>query len=136
VVGVNHKLTSQAVYASVTVYDYPKLASGTLRNASGALQDTEMEAARDLLGSANKYFPEGHPIAPYLYVVKFARKCLRDDFDLCYEVLSESADPSVLTIALHSPVFFLERTYIHPGTKSGPAVNETILPTLLHHRSK
>ena len=39
-------------------------------------------------------------------------------------------------LAYGSPVIFLERCYVNPLTKSGPAVSETLLPTLLHVRSE
>jgi len=136
IVGVNHALTSQSLYSSLTIYDYPKLASGQLRRPkTGALTYTEMEDAADIQGTATKYL-SSHPAAKYLYVIKFARSCRADDFDLCYEVLSNSTDPKALVVALDSPIFFLERMYIHPHTKSGPAVNETVLPFILHSNWK
>lgn len=137
VIGVNHFLTSQALYSSLTIYDYPKLASGQLRSpaATNSTTYTEMESANDIRGSADKYLGDRHPAAPYLYVVKFARECSPDDFDLCYEVVTESSDPKALIVDPTSSVFLLERMYIHPETGSGPATNETILPLLLHSRT-
>lgn len=85
----------------------------------------------DYKGSAMRYLPD-HPGAPYLYAVKYARKCSSEDKILCFEVPDSSDDPSVTAMTLDQPFVFIERMYIHPGTKSGPAVAETILPVLLH----
>lgn len=133
VVGVNHKLTQQSLYSSITAYNYPKLAAGILLKPNGHSQYTVMDA--DFKGSATSLLPD-HPAAPYLYVVKFARKCSPKESFLCIEVPVLSQDPNVTAIAADQPFVFIERMYIHPGTKSGPAVAETILPVLLHFRRR
>jgi len=122
-IGVNHKQTNQALYSSVTAYDFPKLAA-----VSSAVTD-EMYS-----GTANKYLGEEDPAAKYLYVVKFARSCGLEDEDLCIEIPSGSDDPLVSPLALDKPIVFLERMYINPKTLSGPAVSETILGKLLHFK--
>jgi len=123
VIGVNHKKTNQALYSSVTGYDYPKLAA-----VSSAITD-DIYA-----GTAEKYLGESDPSAKYLYVVKFARRCLPHDEDVCVEIPTESDDPSVSPLALKSPMVFLERMYVNPKTHSGPAVSETILGKLIHFK--
>lgn len=133
VVGVNHKLTQQSLYSSITAYNYPKLAAGILLKPDGHSQYTMMDA--DFQGSAKSLLPD-HPAAPYLYVVKFARKCSIKESFLCVEVPVSSQNPNVTVLAEDQPFVFIERMYIHPGTKSGPAVAETILPVLLHFRRR
>jgi hypothetical protein len=134
VVGVNHQLTSHSVYSSLTAYNFPKLASGLLQDARGVLKYTQMESDVALHGSADKYFSTGSAMSQYLYVVKFARDCSAETFDLCLEVKADPTNSSELVIPLSSPVVILERMYINTQTASGPAVNETILPKLLHFR--
>jgi hypothetical protein len=129
VMGVNHEMTHQSLYSSVTAYNYPKLGAGILQKASGHQQYTMM--ADDYAGSATKYVPN-HPAAPYLYVVKFARRCSSNEQVLCVDVPMETTDPNITTISEDQPLVFIERMYIHPGTKSGPAVAETVLPVLVH----
>mmetsp|Transcript_24987 Transcript_24987/g.53915 ORF Transcript_24987/g.53915 Transcript_24987/m.53915 type:complete len:546 (-) Transcript_24987:30-1667(-) len=124
VTGVIHSNTGQSIYSSISAYDFPKLAS------VASLMDSKLE------GSAAKYMEKDHPAAKYLYVVKFARKCYGPPDELCIEIPNASDDPNESTLAYGSPVVFIERCYINPKTKSGPAVDETILPTLYHTRSK
>lgn len=133
VMGVNHELTHQSLYSSITAYNYPKLAAGILETAAGHQQYTMI--GKDFAGSALKYLPD-HSAAPYLYVVKFARKCSSSEEVLCVTVPSETSNPNVSAIALDQPFVFIERMYIHPGTKSGPAVAETVLPILVHVASR
>merc|ERR1712137_1205393 len=85
--------------------------------------------------SAQHLLP-GHPAAPYLYAIKFARACGKNERVLCVEVPSKTSDPDQTVMALTDELVFIERMYIHPGTKSGPAVEETILPVLLHVRPR
>ncbi len=129
VMGVNHKMTNQSLYSSITLYNYPKLASGILEKSQGEQEWTMMD--EDYKGSAVKFLPD-HPAAPWLYVMKFARECSDDEAVLCVKVPFESSDPNITTLKLSDPLVFIERMYIHPGTKSGPAVSETILPILIH----
>jgi len=89
----------------------------------------------DYQGSASKLLPS-HPASPYLYVVKFSRKCSADEEILCVEVPLQSSNPNITTITEDQPFVFIERMYIHPGTQSGPAVAETILPVLLHFKKR
>jgi len=133
VMGVNHKMTHQSLYSSITAYNYPKLASGILETTGGHRQYTMMDA--DYKGSALRLLPN-HPAAPYLYVVKFSRKCSTDETVLCVEVPLHTSDPNVSTITEDQPFVFIERMYIHPGTKSGPAVSETVLPVLVHFKKR
>lgn len=129
-VGVNHRMTNQSLYSSLTAYNFPKLASGQLIH-NGTKSYTIMETAEALAGSATAYLPD-HPAAPFLYVVKVARSCAGSD-GLCYELVSKS-DGGELVIDPTQPVVFIERMYIHPGTSSGPAVEETILPWMIHFK--
>jgi len=122
-------MTHQSRYSSVTFYNFPKLAAGILRTPGGVVNYTVM--ADDYKGSAVRYLPN-HPAAPYLYAIKFARRCSSMEKTLCFEVPSQTSNPNMTALALHDPFVFIERMYIHPGTKSGPAVAETILPTLIH----
>ena len=140
-VGVNHRLTNQSLYGSLTAYNYPKLASGSLRDLSGKYSYTVMED-ESLNISAAPYLsdvPEHREAIPYLYVIEFARNCTGAT-SFCYEIASEETPPTaasaILPIALDSPVILMERMYIHPGTKSGPAVAETILPKMIHFRPR
>ena len=134
IVGVNHHLTNHTLYSSFTAYNFPKLASGIFRDDSRSFGYSLTEDSPSLVGTAQRYF--SHPAAPYLYVLKFARNCTRDDFDVCLEVESASTDPNALFIDLHLPVILCERSYIWKGLTTGPAVNETILPELIHIRYK
>merc|ERR1712032_340417 len=102
---------------------------GILEKNNSQQQYTMMD--EDFKGSALRLVPN-HPAAAYLYAVKFARKCTSTESVLCVEVLLDSSDPKIITITEEQPLVFIERMYIHPGTKSGPAVAETILPVLLH----
>jgi hypothetical protein len=70
IVGVNHNMTNQALYSSLTAYNYPKLAPGLLTG----LGYTVMEDL-DLSGSAEKYIGGESPAGPYIYVVEVARDC-------------------------------------------------------------
>jgi len=133
VMGVNHKMTKQSLYSSVTFYNYPKLAAGILKASDGSIQYTMMDD--DYKGSAQHLLP-GHLAAPYLYAIKFARVCGKDEHVLCVEVPSTTSDPNQTVMSLTDQLVFIERMYIHPGTKSGPAVEETLLPTLLHVRPR
>jgi hypothetical protein len=134
VIGVNHERTNQSVYSSLTLYDFPKLAAGMLvPGGHGPGQYTLMD--EDYGGSAAKYLPT-HLASRYLYVVKFARKCSLEERDFCVEVPSTSSTPGDITMGLSSQLVFIERMYIHPGTRSGPAVAETLLPKLLHFRPR
>lgn len=113
-----------------------------------------METAEALSGTADKYLPQGHVAAPYLYVIKVARSCSSSK-DICFELASTKSEADELVITPSQPVLlplaalsstisrvvwyqvvFIERMYIHPGTKSGPAVDETILPFLIHFRPR
>jgi len=131
VLGVNHKMTNQSLYSSLTAYNYPKLAAGILKRTSGDMQYSLVD--EDFKGSALELLPD-HPAAPYLYVVKFARRCLPSDRHVCVEVPSWAESSNVTAIAEGEPLVFIERMYIHPGTKSGPAVAETIMPILVHFK--
>lgn len=122
-IGVNHKATRQALYSSVTAYDVPKLAAVS----PGITDDI-------YAGSAEKYLGKDDPAAKYFYVVKFTRHCDPDDIDLCVEVPIRSDNPSVNPLALNNAVAFVERMYINPTTRAGPAVSETILGKLVHFR--
>uniref|UniRef100_A0A7S2KE78 Uncharacterized protein n=1 Tax=Zooxanthella nutricula TaxID=1333877 RepID=A0A7S2KE78_9DINO len=120
--GVNHQLTGQALYSSVTGYNFPKLAAVT-----GAIADDAYA------GTAERYLGPADAAARYLWVVKFARSCA-GSAGLCVEIPAASEDPAVSPLALHEPLFFLERMYVNPKTNSGPAVSETILGGLLHFK--
>merc|ERR1719169_352961 len=99
-------MTHQSLYSSITAYNYPKLASGILQTPDGKRQYTVMDA--DYGGSASKLL-EKHPAAPYLYVVKFARKCSNDERFLCMEVPAHSDKPNVTAITENQPFVFIER---------------------------
>merc|ERR1719183_1966761 len=43
VIGVNHKMTNQSLYSSITAYNYPKLAAGILQTSAGHQQYTMMD---------------------------------------------------------------------------------------------
>jgi hypothetical protein len=124
VVGVVHSATGSSLYSSISAYDWPKLAP------VGTLPDKAM------LGSAKAFLPEGHPAADYLYVVTFKRKCTAQDGQSCVELPAATTRKDVSPLAYGSPLIFIERCYVNPLTKSGPAVSETLLPTLLHVRSE
>ena len=118
VVGVHHRVTRMSTYASVTLYSYPKL-------ASVATAPDEL-----LTGSAEALLP-GHPAAPFLYAVQFARDC--DEFGLragAAEIRCVDIDAARLPLGVSTAV--IERSYMHPVTHRGPAVNETILPVVFH----
>ena len=92
-----------------------------------------VQSAKGLEGSAVRYLPEGHPAAPYLYAIRIARSCKGYSGGLCYEMPTSGTAQELITTTTQ-PVTFIERMYIHRGTKSGPAVSETILPKLVHFR--
>lgn len=127
--GVNHGLTNQSLYSSLTAYNYPKLAPGLLTG----LGYTIMESM-DLSGTAEKYLDVKSPAGPYMYVIEVARDC-SESKNLCV-ILASTGTSDELTIGEKDPIVFIERNYIHPGTKSGPAVAETIMPKLIHFRSR
>merc|ERR1711920_840164 len=126
-------MTKQSLYSSVTFYNYPKLAAGVLKTSDGDVKYTMMDD--DYKGSA-QHLLLGHPAAPYLYAIKFARACGDGERVLCIEVPSTTSNPDQTVMSLTDEFVFIERMYIHPGTKSGPSVEETILPTLLHVRPR
>lgn len=130
VVGVNHQKVGHALYSSLTMYNFPRLASALLL-PEGASQGQYTLMDKDY-GHTGKHFLPEHPAAKYLYVVKFARKCAADEFGFCVEVPSKSSSPDDITMSLQDQLVFIERMYIEPSTKSGPSVAETILPRLLH----
>jgi len=132
VIGVNHQRTNQARYSSLTLYNFPKLAAGILRPSG--FKDLQYALMENDYADTGKRYLAGHPAAPYLYVVKFARKCAADDTDFCVEVPASVNEPDVTALPLSSQLVFIERMYIKPGMESGPAVSETILPKLLHFR--
>jgi hypothetical protein len=51
-------------------------------------------------------------------------------------MLASKGTSDDLIIGEKDPIVFIERNYIHPGTKSGPAVAETIMPKLIHFRAR
>ena len=78
-------------------------------------------------------------VGPYLYAVEFSRNCTslqRVGRHLCYNVPSAASNPDEPVLNTTSPVVFIERMYIRPGSASGPAVAETILPYLVHVRRR
>lgn len=125
VLGVLHSTTGFAKYASIAAYDWPKLAP------VGDSSDIQ------LLNSAAFYLGDRNPATKNLYAVKFSRKCPQDDSgELCLVIPAYSDKPSESSLSYGSPVIFIERSYLNPATKSGPSVEETILPVLLHTRTK
>lgn len=123
VVGVNHHATNWSIYSSVTAYNYPRDSSVT----PAITNDRYAGSAVKYLGNTT--------VAKYLYVVKFARHC--SGLDLCVEIpQKQTSDPNVNPLGIDETITFTERMYLHPLTNSGPAVNETILPTLIHFKPK
>ena len=137
VVGVNHKLTGQSLYSSVTAYDYPRLASAGLVDSRGQASYTAMDSV--LVGSAKSLLPSSS-VADLLYAVQFSRNCSAaiarggPKERVCFDIAARPTKSIALALPTTSPVVFIERMYIHPGTKSGPMVQETILPYLVHSR--
>jgi len=122
VVGIQHAKLNHAIYASITMYNYPKLAS-----ISGLTDRDISQGGFD--GSAERLFPSGHAsLAPYLYAVMFSRNCKdKKSKILCVDI--SGADRK---LEANSTLLFVERMYLNPATLSGPAVNETILPVMFH----
>merc|ERR1719271_1166609 len=108
-------MTNQSLYSSITAYNYPKLAAGILQTSDGNQQYTVMDAIYK--GSASKILQD-HPATPYLYAVKFARKCSANEHLLCVEVPLHTSNPNITAITEYQPFVFIERMYIRPGTKS------------------
>jgi len=132
VFGVNHQRTGHAIYSSLTLYDFPRLASGSIRIMG---QEKEQFVIRDVdyADSAQGLLPK-HPAAPFLYAVKYARKCQAKEEVLCVEVPIESHDPEAILMPIDAKLAFVERMYLKPGMKTGPALAETVLPSMLHIR--
>jgi len=119
------------LYSSLTAYNYPQLAPGFISNIGGY---TVLEST-DLSGTAAKYLSMSDPAAPYIYVIEIARDC-SSSTNFCVELASKGTEDE-LVISEKDPIVFIERNYINPaGTKSGPAVAETIMPKLIHFRSR
>ena len=87
---------------------------------------------QDLSGSAAKYLDEDDPAFPYMFVVEVARDCSLSK-NYCVELAYKGGEDDLI-ISISDPIFFIERMYLHPGTKSGPAVVETIMSKLIHFR--
>jgi len=87
----------------------------------------------DYADSALGLLPK-HPAAPFLYAVKYARKCQAKEEVLCVEVPIESHDPEAIPLPIDAQLAFIERMYLKPGMKTGPALAEIILPSMLHVR--
>ena len=69
-----------------------------------------------------------------MYVVELVRDCTKST-NLCVELADKGGEDDLI-IGVTDPLLFIERMYIHPGTKSGPAVAETIMPKLIHFRQR
>lgn len=146
VIGVNHKYTNQSLYSSVTAYDFPRLAAAALRKGGSKPSDPVTYTAMDtdLRGSAFPFLSGElqRTVGPYLYAVEFSRNCTSPSMEqragshLCYNVPSAASSPDEPVLNTTSPVVFIERMYIRPGSASGPAVAETILPYLIHVRQR
>merc|ERR1719433_102984 len=132
VFGVNHQRTKHAIYSSLTMYDFPRLASASVRIMG---KDKEQFTIKndDYADSALGLLPK-HPAAPFLYAVKYARNCQAKEEVLCVEVPAESQDPDAIPMAIDAPLAFVERMYLKPGMKTGPLLAETVLPSMVHIR--
>ena len=121
VYGVNHAATGLAEYASITAYYYDKL--------SGLVSKSSEDGYK---GSADRYLPGGstHRSSPYLFAYSFARNCTKatGSTAFCFDV------PSVGDVNLppYADMFWIERMYVSPVTRTGPSSNETIMARVKH----
>lgn len=121
VFGVNHAATGVARYSSVTAYWYDRLTGLTSRSSEDGY-----------MGSADKYLPGGstHRSAKYLFAIAFARNCTAATGGRahCVEIPSEGN----VSLPLGADMFWIERMYVNPRTRTGPASNETIMAQVSH----
>jgi hypothetical protein len=113
VYGVDHERTGKASYINLTLYDQAHLAG-----AVAVVGDA-------LVGSAGAYLGADDPAASVLYVHKFARACGGEPF--CDEVPTDFPG-----LPLDGTGLFIERAYLEPPTRVGPAPDELEPPRLLH----
>jgi len=123
VYGVNHKATGRSAYASVTLYDYERLAGITAHSSEDGYP-----------GTAAYYLGEDDPAADYLWVRQYARDCaasgLKTDEEggFCYSIPSEGD----VYVPIGGEIMFITRMYDNPEHHAGPLASQTILPNTLH----
>ena len=117
VYGINHQQTGHAQYASITAYRFSHLSGIVSVSSEVGYQD-----------SANKFLPGGsqHRSSNYLFAHSFARDCQKKEH--CFEVPFEGDEK----LPLNEFVFWIERMYVNPTSKTGPASNETIMARVIH----
>ncbi|MBM4454462.1 MAG: hypothetical protein FJ013_07775 [Chloroflexi bacterium] len=108
VYGVNHAASGKATYSNCNFYGEAGW------NGVVGIYSTE------LAGTAESYLP-GNPLAKYLYVCKFARKCSSEK--ACVAV---PTGPKAHGVGLDQPAFIGFRAYMEPATRVGPAFTELL----------
>lgn len=130
VYGVNHEATGHTTYASITLYNYARLA-GIVSVSSQA----------GFPGSAALYLPPHHAaadVAPYLFAYRFARDCaaagltangtLVPSRDFCFDVPSSGE----ASLPVDAQLMWIARMYVQPSTGTAPASNETDFASVMH----
>jgi hypothetical protein len=110
--GVNHRLTGQAMYMSVSLYSMTKHITNHSIDSAGGDGD-------QLIGTAADYLPADYPDLDKLYAYKFARDC--NEETNCFEVPFDW--PGVRPDEVATLVW---RAYLNPATKTGPDAAELI----------
>jgi len=108
VYGVNHAASGKATYSNCNFYGEAGW------NGVVGIYSTE------LAGTAESYLP-GNPLAKYLYVCKFARKCSSER--ACVAV---PTGPKAHGVGLDEPAFVGFRAYLEPATRVGPVFTELL----------
>jgi hypothetical protein len=108
VYGVNHAASGKATYSNCNFYGEAGW------NGVVGIYSTE------LAGAAEPYLP-GNPMAKYLYVCRFARKCSSEK--ACVAV---PTGPKAHGVGLDEPAFIGFRAYLEPATRVGPAFTELL----------
>lgn len=122
VTGVNHVATSKCTYVNLGIY---KLNTGRKSLTSSKLSVDD----RKFVGSARLFTPESK-LADKLFVVFLARNCSLNPVIAHAPCLSVGID----IIPANAEWEFVYRTYLEPSTRTGPLVDELILPQVMHFR--
>jgi len=114
VYGINHQATGHSTYASITAYRYSRL--------SGIVSVSSEEGYEN---SANVYLKNGslHRSSQFLFAYIFARDC--KNLKYCYEVSFDALPENEF-------IFWIERMYVNPKSKTGPDAMESIMARVMH----
>jgi hypothetical protein len=121
--GINHEKTNWARYSSVTAYHYEKLVG--LHSAS---------SQKEYVDSASIYLGKHHYLSQYFFAFRYSRNCTHSQINeediFCYEVPVEGLG----SVPNNGNIFFIERMYVNPKTKTGPIYEESIPAKMIHFR--